>query len=156
MVANGTIFSELGILPPILVSNVTLFSALREERALAKVAPKQASLFFFDKLSKLCTYLRGRVFADQVPPTQRYLYARDLAFFCLMFFSGDRASDLGRAFTKEILTLPGDEGFLFNHTFGRTLPGKDTNSFMIKKRHDPTICPVTNIYRYVSPCDLSR
>ncbi|KAK2552756.1 Protein LIGHT-DEPENDENT SHORT HYPOCOTYLS 6 [Acropora cervicornis] len=48
------------------------------------------------------------------------------------FFAGDRASDLGRIFTKEVLTLPDDEGFLFKHTFGKTLRGKNSNTFMVK------------------------
>lgn len=75
-------------------------------------------------------------------------------FFCLQFFSGDRASDLGRVFTKEVLALPDNEGLLFNHTFGKTLRGKDTNSFMVKRCHNPTICPVSNLRLYVDLCDL--
>ena len=128
--------------------------ALREEQPKARVTPKQATPFFFDKLSKLCAFLRGRVFADHVSPTQRYLYARDLAFFCLAFFSGDRASDFGRVFTKEVLALPGDDGLFFNHTFGKTLRGKDTNSLMVKKCHNPAICPVSSLRLYFKLCDL--
>ena len=58
-------------------------TALREEQARARITPKQATPFFFDKLLKLCTFLRSHIFADDVSPSQRYLFARDLAFFCL-------------------------------------------------------------------------
>ena len=45
-------------------------------------------------------FLKESIFTPQILPLQRYIYARDLAFFCLEFFAGDRASDLGRIFTK--------------------------------------------------------
>ena len=97
---------------------------IREEQARARITPKQAVPLFFDKLLRLCSFLKESIFAPQILPLQRYIYARDLAFFCLELFAGDRASDLGRIFTKEVLTLPDDEGFLFKHTFGKTLRGK--------------------------------
>ena len=86
--------------------------------------------------------LKESIFAPQILPLQRYIYARDLAFFCLEFFAGDRASDLGRIFTKEVLTLPDDEGFLFKHAFGKTLGGKNSYTFMVKKCSNTTVCPV--------------
>ena len=129
-------------------------TALREEQARARITPKQATPFFFDKFLQLCTFLRSHIFADNVSPSQRCLYAWDLAFFCQQFFSGDRASDLGRVFTKEVLALPGEEGLFFNRSFGKTLRGKDTNSFMVKRCQNPIICPVANLRLYVSLCDL--
>ena len=72
--------------------------------------------------------LKESIFAPQILPLQRYIYARDLEFF-----AGDRASDLGRIFTKEVLTLPDDEGFLFKHAFGKSLRGKNSKTFMVKK-----------------------
>lgn len=127
---------------------------IREEQARARVTPKQAVPLFFDKLLRLCSFLREHIFAPHVLPSQRYVYARDLAFFCLEFFAGDRASDLGRIFTKEVLALPNDEGFLFRHTFGKTLRGKNSNTFMVKKCSDITVCPVSNLRLYVQLCDL--
>ena len=129
-------------------------TSIREEQAQARVTPRQTTPFFFDKLKRLCLYLRDRTFAGQISPTQRYLFARDLAFFCLDFFAGDRASDLGRIFTREIVALPDGDGFLFHHTFGETLRGKDANTFMIKKCRDPVFCPVANLRLYVNLCDL--
>ena len=106
----------------------TYLGNVKEELAQARVIPKRATPFFFDKLSKLCTYLDNLVFRDEissVQPSQRYLATRDLAFFCLEFYAGDRASDLGRVLTKEIARLPEDYGFLFRHTFGKTLRGEN-------------------------------
>ncbi|CAH3163311.1 unnamed protein product, partial [Porites lobata] len=47
---------------------------LQEEQAKARVTSKQA-------------FPLKQVFSAQIPPSQRYLYARDLAFSCLEFFS---------------------------------------------------------------------
>jgi len=104
---------------------------VRAEQAKARVGKKQAIPFFFGKLTKLCLYLRDSVFSKGTSTVHRYLYARDLAFFCLDFCSGDRGSDLGRIFTKEIFCLPGGDGFLFRNTFGKTLRGggKTNRSF---------------------------
>ena len=46
------------------------------------------------------------------------------------------------------MALPDGDGFLFHHTFGKTLRGKDTNTFMVKKCHDPFFCPVANLRLY--------
>ena len=74
-----------------------------EEQAEAqRVIPKQATVIFVDKLSKLCSFLRNSVFAKDATSIQSFLYARDLAFFCVHFYAGDRATDLGRVYTKEI------------------------------------------------------
>ena len=106
-------------------------------------------------MTELCLYLRDSVFSKGITAVQRYLYARDLAFFCLDLYSGDRGSDLGRIFTKEIVCLPDGDGFLFRHSFGKTLRGgRKTNTFMIKECPDPKICPVANLRLYVKLCDL--
>ena len=127
---------------------------VREEQAKARVCKKQA-IPIFGKLTELCLYLRDSVFAKGISAVHRYLYARDLAFFCLDFYSGDRGSDLGRIFTKEIVCLPDGDGFLFRHSFGKTLRGGGkTNTFMIKECPDPKTCPVANLRLYVKLCDL--
>ena len=62
---------------------------------------------------------------------------------------------MGRIFTKEIVCLPEGDGFLFRHTFGKTLRGGGKiNQFMIKECPDPKICPVANLKFYVKLCDL--
>ena len=143
--------------------DVTHFLVWKDRKGKTKVQVPTCSLFGAkkaevcscpSKLLRLCSFLKESIFATQILPLQRYIYARDLAFFCLEFFAGDRASDLGRIFTKEVLTLPDDEGFLFKHTFGKTLRGKNSNTFMVKKCSNTTVCPVSNLRLYVQLCDL--
>ena len=102
--------------------------SISEEQAKARISPRQAVPFLFHKFTKLCTYLRYRMFLSSVSSLERYIISRDLAFFCLDFYSGDRASDLGRVYTKEVLLLPEDQGLLFHQTFGKTLRGKDSKN----------------------------
>lgn len=90
-----------------------------------------------------CAHLRTLTLSRDVTPTARYFHSRDLAFFCLDFYSGDRASDLGRVHTREILALPDGNGFVFRHMFGKTLRGRSVKLFAIKSCPDPVICPVS-------------
>ena len=102
--------------------------SISEEQAKARISPRQTVPFFFHKFTKLCTYLRYRMFLSSVSSLERYIISRDLAFFCLDFYSGERATDLGRVYTKEVLLLPEDQGLLFHQTFGKTLRGKDSKN----------------------------
>ena len=52
------------------------------------------------------------------------------------------------------MALSDGDGFLFHYTFGKTLRGKDANTFMIRKFRDPVFCPVANLRLYVNLCDL--
>jgi hypothetical protein len=134
----------------------TYLRTIQEEQARARVFPKQAVPIFFEKLSSLCSYLRRKTFDKDCSPIQRYLYARDLAFFCLDFYAGDRAADLGRMYTKEILASHDNNYLLFRHTFGKTLRGKDANTFKVKRCSDNVVCPVSNVNLYVNLCDLMK
>ena len=126
---------------------------ISREQTVAHVSPKQAIPLFFSKLSKLIRYLLSQAFSpSHIPPIQRYIFARDTAFFCLDFFSGDRCSDLGRTLTKEVFLLPDDQGFLFRQAVGKTLRGKDYKTFAIKKCQDTDLCPVANLSRYFNLC----
>ena len=131
-----------------------------EEQAEARVVPKQATPIFVDKLSKLCSYLRNLVFSKDATSIQRFLYARDLAFFCIDFYAGDRASDLGKVYTKEIFSSQDGNVIWFRHTFGKTLRGGgdalNVNRFPISRCQDPVICPVSNLNLYVNLCDLMK
>ena len=62
----------------------------------------------------------------------------------MSFLAGDRASELGRVFTR----------FLFCHTFGKHFWGKTLNSFMVKKSRNLIVFPVSNLQLYVSVSDL--
>ena len=130
-------------------------ASISEEQAEARVSPRQAVPFSFNKFIKLCTYLRNRAFLPSISPLERYIVSRDLAFFCLDFYSGDRASDLGRVYTKDVLLLPDKQGLLFHHKFGKTVRGKDSNVFAVKTcPHDSMVCPIINLTTYVKLADL--
>lgn len=130
---------------------------LYQEQASSHISPKQSVPIFLDKLLKLCDHLNAQAFlSHDIAPLSRYIFSRDLAFFCVDFFSGDRASDLGRTLTKEVLSLPNGEGLLFKQSIGKTLRGKDCHIFAIKKCPTSLLCPVSNLNlnRYVQLCKL--
>ena len=82
----------------------------------------------------------------------RFLFLRDWAFFLTLWFSGDRAGDLSRALTKEVVRL-GDGSLLFHHTVGKTVRSADGQLLVLPRvTDDPTLCPVTAFDRYVSAC----
>lgn len=122
--------------------------SIREEQAQARVTPKQAVPFLFDKLLLLYAHIKAALSQRDISPKTCYIYARDLAFFCLDFYSGHRASDLGRLKTGDVLCLPDNNGLLFRHTFGKTLPGKHTHMFAAKPSSSPS-CPMANLKLYV-------
>ena len=52
---------------------------------------------------------------SNITPAQRFILAREQAYFKAVFFSGDRPGDMGQVKVPEILRFPNDDGFLFNH-----------------------------------------
>ena len=68
-----------------------------------------------------------------VNPTQRFILAKDQVYFKAVFFSGDRPGDMGLVKVPEILRFPNDDGYLFNHVWGKTLRDGDNNVFGIKR-----------------------
>ena len=60
------------------------------EQLQARVTPKQASPFFVDKLAQLCDHIDRNLRSPDITPTQRFILARDQAYFKAVFFSGDR------------------------------------------------------------------
>ena len=102
------------------------------EQLQARVTPKQASPFFVDKLAQLSDHIDISLQSPSITPTQRFILARDQAYFKAVFFSGDRPEDMGQVKVPEILRFPNDDGFLFNHVWGKTLKDSDDNVFGIK------------------------
>ncbi|KXJ06330.1 Protein LIGHT-DEPENDENT SHORT HYPOCOTYLS 5 [Exaiptasia diaphana] len=118
------------------------------EQLQARVTPKQATPFFVDKLVKLAGYIQ-RELERVKDPVQRFILARDQAYFKTMFFSGDRGGDLGQVKVPEILRFPNDDGFLFNHVWGKTLRDGDQNVFGIRRNPQTVICPISGIEQYL-------
>ena len=87
-------------------SSVTNYHTMvLEEQVISGTFPKQAVPMFSDKLNIICSYLRKQVVLPNIKPISRFILARDLAFFSLDFFSGDRGSDLGRVKSSDVLSL---------------------------------------------------
>lgn len=107
------------------------------EQLQARVTPKQATPFFVDKLTHL-----SRKMDSTDSPIDKFLVARDQAFFKTAFFSGDRPGDLGQVKVAEILRFPNDDGFLFNHVWGKTLRDGDQNVYGVRRNPQTVICPV--------------
>ena len=104
----------------------------------------------------LSSEILERIITNIRSPSQLYVLARDQAFFEIQFFGGDRAGDLGRVRTQEMLYFPNNQGLLFNHTLTKSLRDGASNLFGLKRHLDPTVCPVTAVEVYVNLCDLLK
>ena len=120
------------------------------EQLQARVTPKQATPLFLDKLLLLSRHLDRKMSSPSVTPSNLFILARDQAFFKALFFSADRGHDLGLVQTQEILRFPRDDGFLFNHVWGKTLRDGASNMFGIRRHPNPSLCPVKAIETYVA------
>lgn len=148
---------RLGIGNP--VSHPSIKSYLRsikEEQAQARVRPRKSIPLFLDKLQRLAEHIMCKLRTPGISPISLYLLSRDLCFFSVDFFSGDRSSDLGRVMSREVLFFPQCSGILFNHTFGKTLRGDSVNTFAVKRCDNQVVCPVRNFERYLSISKLLR
>ena len=61
----------------------------------------------------------------------------------------ERGADLGQVKTMEIARFPSDDGFLFNHRWGKTLRDGSSNVFGLRRHSNPFICPVRAIENYI-------
>ena len=118
------------------------------EQLQARVTPKQATPFFVDKLTRLAEHLQ-RSLGNAKSNIERFIVARDQAYFKAVFFSGDWLGDVGQVKTPEILRFPNDDGFLFNHIWGKTLRDGDQNVFGIRRNPQTAICPIRGIELYM-------
>lgn len=126
--------------------------SIQLEQAQARVPSKQATPLFMDKFLKLVRHLRNMLQDSNVPPTARYIYARDLSFFTLSFSSGDRASDLGRVKTVDVLEDSDGRNLVIHQRVGKTLRGKKTRVVPIRPCSNPVLYPVQNLRFYVQYC----
>lgn len=119
------------------------------EQLQARVRPKQASPFFINKLVRLSAHIDKKLEASTIKATNRFILARDQAYFKAVFFSGDRPGDMGQVKIPEILRFPNNDGLLFNHVWGKTLRDSSANIFGIQRNPQLGICPVRGIERYM-------
>lgn len=127
----------------------------REEQAAAAAIPRQATPFHPAKLHTLVQYLVSQLMDPRQLPLHRYLLVRDLAFFVVDYFTGDRASDLGRLESRAVFKLTGEGGFLLNFTFGKTLRGAGTltRPFVLLPAPSLSVCPVFWFQYYLEYCN---
>jgi len=77
-----------------------------EEQVKARTFPKLAEPIFICDLAALCQIIDSKLCSASTDPIHLYIYARDMAYFKLRFFSGDRPSDLSHIKAAEILHFP--------------------------------------------------
>ena len=91
---------------------------VRNEQASLAITTTQAVPLFFIKFQKLIAYLRDLIVNSRLlSRVNKYILVRDATFSAIDFFPGDRASDLGRLQTNQVLRFKDREGFLLRLTF---------------------------------------
>ena len=149
--ASGTTLSDTLMPDPAAHASVKHYlKAVTEEQLKARANPKQAEPLFIGELVALCQVITDKLHSPGTDPIHLYIHARDLAYFKLHFFSGDRPSDLSHVKAAEILRFPNDKGILFNHVFGKTLRSGDSCVFAVARHPNTTICPVKALDDYIS------
>ena len=83
---------------------------MTEEEFSARATPRQTKPLFIGDLVALCKMINYKLHTATTYPIHLYIQARDLAYFKLHFFSGDRLSDLAHIKAAEILRFPNDKG----------------------------------------------
>ena len=83
---------------------------MTEEQFSARATPRQAKRLFIGDLVALCEMINYKLHTATTYPIHLYIQARDLAYFKLHFFSGDRPSNLAHIKAVEILRFPIDKG----------------------------------------------
>lgn len=83
----------------ILVKQLYLKEATAEQLQ-GRIVPKQATPLFLNKLLLLSRHLEKRLLLSSLSLSERFVTARDQAFFKTLFFSGDRGGDLGQIKTQ--------------------------------------------------------
>lgn len=124
--------------------------AIQEEQAKAHIVPRQAKPIFITKLRSIATYIDRELRRSDLSLREKFVLYRDQALLKLQFFAGDRASDVAIVLSQEVKKLDDNSGFVFNHTFGKTLRGGSNkcNTFVLKRCDDKVICPVLGLESY--------
>ena len=126
---------------------------VREEQAQRPLRPRQAVPLSYDKFVRLITYLRGLIAGgSELSPLNKYILVRDVTFFVVDFYTGDRASDLGRLQADQVFRLKDREGFLLNFIFGKTIRVGFSRPFALLRIPNVSVCPVFWLNYYIAAC----
>ena len=142
---DGSVPSGTPALSPLLKSYVKL---VKEEQAQAHVLPRQAKPIFLSQFSSIFSYIDRQLSRPDLSLREIFVLVRDQAFFKVQFFAGDRSSDVCNILSQDVKALPDDSGFVFRHTFGKTLRGNNnTNVFVIKTCQDEQVRGLMKYFR---------
>ena len=108
-------------------------AAMRVEQLEARIVPTQADPFFISDPAAIAAFIGKRVNESDLSANQPFKLIRDQAFLKTLFFAGDRASDLGKVKTQELLHFPRREDLLFNHVLTKSPRDGTSNLFSLKR-----------------------
>ena len=124
---------------------------VRHEQASLGIVPSQAVPLFFSKFKLLVSHLRGLITKGAgLSVANKYILARDVTFFVIDFFTGDRASDLGRLRSDHVFRLRDRQGFLLQFTVGKSQ--RSCRSFVVIPIATKEVCPVLWLDYYIAAC----
>ena len=110
-------------------------------------------------MTSLVAYLRGLIAEGSVlSPLNKYLLVRDVIDFVIDFiividfYTGDRASDLGRLKADQLFRLWDRKGFLLNFTFSKTRRAGQLRPFALLRIPNVPVCPVFRLNYYIAAC----
>lgn len=136
-------------------------SAVRLEQSQACNTPKQATPLFLDKLTLVSRHISYSLNNPRLSTVSKYVLIRDITFFNVLAFSGDRVGDLGLLMPNSLRWLPDESGVAFTLSTGKTVDIRDPRIVILYKSEKTEICPVRHLQEYVRFCqahdiDLSR
>ena len=126
----------------------------REEQLRARITPTQTQPFFIADLLALASYIVKWLMEGDLLPKEIYVFARVQAYF-KTFFAGDRAGDLGKMKSEEMLYFP-KEGLLFNHVLTKSLRDGTSNLFSLNATVRMWLSTRTQQLKHTSLYAISR
>ena len=109
------------------------------------------SFFFFsDKLLLLSNHLKRRLALPTLNASEQFVTACDQVFIKTLFYSGDRARDLGQVKTADIALFPVTVVFSLITSGGKTLQDRASNLFGLRRHPNSACCLVRAIEEYVA------
>lgn len=127
-------------------------SAVRLEQSLAAASPKRAVPLFFNKLILVSRYISYKLSDKRLTTFQQYIFMRDIIFFKVIAFTGDRAGDLGSILTDQIRWLPNNEDFILCLVTGKTIDIRELRVVFVFPSSNVEICPYHEMENYVNFC----
>ncbi|VDI23645.1 Hypothetical predicted protein [Mytilus galloprovincialis] len=121
------------------------------EQAKAHILPKQAKPIFLTKIRSISAFISRELQKDGSKLKEKFVLYRDQAWFKLQYFAGDRASDLSIVVAQEVKFLKDGSGFVFQHTFGKTLRGFILHPSVRTKALNVNKCNLPNYAIFVVP-----